>query len=76
MTQNDAAPDLKILGDEITLQPLGYVKPEQRPRHDEKEEALMHHMARFRSEPLQFVAVPLSLFICAFPFISSKNVPL
>lgn len=56
-SNDDAAPDLKILGDEITLHPLGYVKPEQRqkPRHDEKEEALMHHMARFRSEPLRSV---------------------
>lgn len=49
---DDSAPDLKILGDQITLQPSGYIKP---PRDDEKEEALMKHMARFRSEPLQCV---------------------
>jgi hypothetical protein len=46
-----SAPDLQILGDEITLQPSGYV--ESKERNYEKEEALMKHMARFRSEPLQ-----------------------
>lgn len=49
---DDSAPDLKILGDQITLQPSGYIKTQ---RDDEKEEALMKHMARFRSEPLQYV---------------------
>ncbi|CCF40264.1 acyltransferase [Colletotrichum higginsianum] len=58
---DDSAPDLKILGDQITLQPSGYVKPSQ-PRHDEKEEALMKHMARFRSEPLQFLR-EVSLYV-------------
>lgn len=48
---NESAPDLQILGDEITLQPSGYFEPST--RKDEKEEALMEHMARFRSEPLQ-----------------------
>jgi hypothetical protein len=50
---NDSPPDLQILGDEITLQPSGYFEPST--RKDEKEEALMEHMARFRSEPLQYV---------------------
>jgi hypothetical protein len=49
---SNSAPDLKILGDQITLQPSGYLKPPH-ARDDEKEEALMRHMARFRSEPLQ-----------------------
>ena len=44
-------PDLQILGDEITLQPSGFV--ESRQRHDEKEHALMQNTVRFRSEPLQ-----------------------
>lgn len=47
----DSAPDLKILGDSITLQPSGYVEPPSSAR----EEALMKHMASFRSEPLQYV---------------------
>jgi 1-acyl-sn-glycerol-3-phosphate acyltransferase len=55
-----SAPDLQILGDQITLQPSGYLEPPKAP-DNEKEEVLMKHMARFRSEPLQFVPPPLSL---------------
>ncbi|KAL1836570.1 hypothetical protein VTJ49DRAFT_4910 [Mycothermus thermophilus] len=52
--RHDAAPDLRILGDRITLQPSGYVEPA--PGVGEgKEEALMKNMARFRSEPLRFL---------------------
>ncbi len=51
----DSAPDLQILGDQITLQPSGYVEPPDVSQEGEKEEALMKHMARFRSEPLQYV---------------------
>lgn len=51
----DSAPDLRILGDQITLQPSGYVEPSKAVRREGREEALMHHMARFRSEPLQCV---------------------
>lgn len=54
----DSAPDLQILGDQITLQPRSYVEPAQ----SDKEEALMHHMARFRSEPLQFLR-EVSLYV-------------
>lgn len=55
----DSAPDLRILGDQITLQPSGLVEPPPGVAPDEagKEEALMKHMARFRSEPLQYVVV-------------------
>jgi hypothetical protein len=56
----DSAPDLQILGDQITLQPRSYVEPQQ--QDGEKEEALMQHMARFRSEPLQFVT-PFNLIV-------------
>lgn len=45
----ETAPDLQILGDEITLQPSGFVEPEGR----EKEHALMKNAVRFRSEPLR-----------------------
>ncbi|KAJ9134121.1 Dihydroxyacetone phosphate acyltransferase [Pleurostoma richardsiae] len=55
----DSAPDLRILGDQVTLQPSGFVEP---PRADEKEEALMHHMKRFRSEPLAFLR-EISLYV-------------
>lgn len=49
---NNSAPDLQILGDEITLQPGGYLEPEK-GAVEGKEEALMNQFASFRSEPLQ-----------------------
>lgn len=55
----DSAPDLQILGDQITLQPSGLVETQ---RDEDKEEALMQHMARFRSEPLQFLR-EVSLYV-------------
>ncbi|KAI1845870.1 hypothetical protein JX266_007957 [Neoarthrinium moseri] len=57
----DSAPDLQILGDQITLQPRSYVEP-PRVQDGGKEEALMQHMARFRSEPLQFLR-EVSLYV-------------
>jgi|SRR5687768_16179947 hypothetical protein len=51
-TTSDSAPDLKILGDEITLQPSGYVEPAV---VEGKEEALMSQFASFRAEPLKYV---------------------
>ncbi|KAK6224184.1 hypothetical protein LQW54_000333 [Pestalotiopsis sp. IQ-011] len=55
-----SAPDLQILGDQITLQPRSYVEPQQ--QDGGKEEALMKHMASFRSEPLQFLR-EVSLYV-------------
>lgn len=49
---SNSAPDLQILGDEITLQPGGYLEPEN-GAEEGKEEALMNQFASFRSEPLQ-----------------------
>lgn len=49
----NSAPDLKILGDQVTFQPSG-VEPGAAQDGD-KEEALMKQMSRFRSEPLQYV---------------------
>ncbi|SPO03238.1 related to glycerol-3-phosphate acyltransferase [Cephalotrichum gorgonifer] len=54
----DAAPDLQIRGDEITLQPSGLVEPKER----EKEHALMKNAVRFRSDPLQFLR-EVSLYV-------------
>lgn len=54
----DSAPDLQILGDQITLQPAGYVEPppSAAPTNAQpEEEALMQHSAHFRSDPLQFL---------------------
>ncbi|PHH60936.1 hypothetical protein CDD81_1047 [Ophiocordyceps australis] len=58
---NDSAPDLQILGDEITLQPSGYVRP-QGVVQEGKEEALLHQFASFRAEPLQFLR-EVSLYV-------------
>lgn len=57
----DSAPDLQILGDQITLQPSGYVEPPSSASHQD-EEALMKHTAHFRSEPLQFLR-EVSLYV-------------
>lgn len=57
---SDSAPDLRILGDEITLQPSGFVEPPKRTRDEGKEQLLMENFARFRSEPLQCVILPSS----------------
>lgn len=48
----NSAPDLQILGDEVTLQPSGFVEPSKKIPEG-KEEALMDKFASFRSEPLQ-----------------------
>ena len=53
---SNSAPDLQILGDEITLQPSGYVK-DQGVAQEGREEALMNQFASFRSEPLQYVII-------------------
>lgn len=61
----DSAPDLQILGDQITLQPSGYVEPPASstvPTQAQEEEALMKHTAHFRSEPLQFLR-EVSLYV-------------
>lgn len=58
--RHDSAPDLRILGDRITLQPSGFVEPppsltKTAAGEEGKEpEALMKNMARFRSEPLRY----------------------
>ncbi|KAK1251178.1 hypothetical protein MKX07_005733 [Trichoderma sp. CBMAI-0711] len=58
---SSSAPDLQILGDEITLQPSGFVEPKPVAQED-KEEALMNHSHSFRSEPLQFLR-EVSLYV-------------
>ncbi|PMD35963.1 glycerol-3-phosphate acyltransferase [Hyaloscypha variabilis F] len=50
-----SAPDLEILGDQVTLHPSGYVEPPARRQDGDKERNLVEHMARFRSSPLEFL---------------------
>ncbi|OIW32732.1 acyltransferase-domain-containing protein [Coniochaeta ligniaria NRRL 30616] len=66
----DSPPDLQILGDKITLQPSGFVEAS---REDEKEEALMKQMSRFRSEPLQFLR-EVSLYVSGTGWRAYDNV--
>ncbi|KAI0198111.1 acyltransferase-domain-containing protein [Astrocystis sublimbata] len=61
----DSAPDLQILGDQITLQPRSYVETRRPPvpvPSSLDEGALMQNMARFRSEPLRFLR-EVSLYV-------------
>ncbi|KAI1383692.1 acyltransferase-domain-containing protein [Hypoxylon trugodes] len=66
----DSAPDLQILGDQITLQPRSYVEAR---RHEDQEEPLLHNMARFRSEPLQFLR-EVSLYVSGTGWRAYDNV--
>ncbi|KAK7749121.1 hypothetical protein SLS62_008408 [Diatrype stigma] len=67
----DSAPDLQILGDQITLQPRSYV--DARHEDQDHEEALMKHMASFRSEPLQFLR-EVSLYVSGTGWRAYENV--
>jgi len=49
-----SAPDLDILGDQVTIHPTGYVEPPT-PNHEGQERNLVEHMARFRESPLDFL---------------------
>lgn len=48
-----SAPDLDILGDQITIHPTGYVEPSS--KNEGQERNLVEHMARFRDSPLDFL---------------------
>lgn len=51
----DSAPDLELLGDQVTFQPRGYMEPLQSAEDGDKERNLVEHMARFRTSPLEFL---------------------
>lgn len=50
----DSAPDLDILGDQVTIHPAGYVQPPA-ALQEGKEQNLVEHMARFRESPFDFL---------------------
>ncbi|KAK4121631.1 acyltransferase-domain-containing protein [Parathielavia appendiculata] len=70
--RQDSAPDLRILGDSVTLQPSGYVEPAF-TGEDIGGEALMKNMARFRSEPLRFLR-EISLYVSGTGWRAYDNV--
>ena len=49
-----SAPDLDILGDQLTIHPTGYVQPPY-TQNEGQERNLVEHMARFRESPLDFL---------------------
>ncbi|KAI0173264.1 acyltransferase-domain-containing protein [Hypoxylon sp. FL1284] len=70
----DSAPDLQILGDQITLQPRSYIES----RRQDDQEPLMHNMAHFRSEPLHLFSVrflrEVSLYVSGTGWRAYNNV--
>lgn len=48
-----SAPDIDILGDQVTLHPSGYIEPPKQQKDGDR--VLMENGARFRSSPLEFV---------------------
>ena len=50
----NSAPDLDILGDQVTIHPAGYVQPPV-VGDGGQERNLVEHMARFRESPLDFL---------------------
>jgi len=51
----DSAPDLELLGDQLTFQPKGYIEPFDQDGDGKNERNLVEHMARFRTSPLESV---------------------
>ena len=49
----DSAPDLELLGDQLTFQPKGYIDPFEQDEEGKNERNLVEHMARFRTSPLE-----------------------
>ena len=49
-----SAPDLDILGEQVTIHPTGYIDPPV-SKHESYERNLVEHMARFRESPLDFL---------------------
>jgi hypothetical protein len=57
-SQRSSAPDLEILGDQVTLRPSGYIEPSEQQDDDDKDRALMGRNARFRKSPLEYALFP------------------
>lgn len=62
------APDISILGDQVTLHPSGYVSEQT-----EQESELVGHMARFRSSPLDFMR-EVSLYVSGTGWRAYDNI--
>ncbi|KAJ1326840.1 Glycerol-3-phosphate acyltransferase C-terminal region [Microdochium nivale] len=65
----NSAPDLQILGDQVTFQPRSYIEE----RSEDNDEALMKNMHSFRAEPLQFLR-EVSLYVSGTGWRAYDNV--
>ncbi|KAL9102964.1 MAG: hypothetical protein Q9163_001951 [Psora crenata] len=59
-TSPTSAPDLDILGDQVTIHPGGYVEPPSEA--EDRDRNLVEHMASFRESPLEFLR-EVSLYV-------------
>lgn len=50
-----SAPDLEILGNQVTVHPAGYLVESPGAQEEGSERNLVEHMARFRQSPLDFL---------------------
>lgn len=52
-----SAPDLDILGDQVTLHPSGYIEPPRSQFNEGNEHNLVENVARFRTSPLEYEVI-------------------
>lgn len=55
ITDGDSAPDLEIVGDQVTIHPSGFTGGPEVQDDTITERNLVRHMARFRETPLEFL---------------------
>ncbi|KAI5297083.1 hypothetical protein KEM55_005157 [Ascosphaera atra] len=68
------APDLEIVGDQVTIHPSGYTSSTaaQKDGEDIEERKLVRNMARFRENPIEFLK-ELSLFVSGTGWRAYEN---
>ncbi|KAI9665512.1 MAG: hypothetical protein M1831_001654 [Alyxoria varia] len=73
-TPPGAAPDISIVGDQVTLYPTGYTEsPAAAHHHDTHDRNLVEHMARFRESPYEFLR-EISLHVQGSGWRSYENI--
>lgn len=67
------APDLEIVGDQITIHPAGFISDPTSKDDGIEERKLVRHMARFRENPFEFLK-EVSLFVSGTGWRAYDNV--
>ncbi|KAI5299285.1 hypothetical protein KEM56_003362, partial [Ascosphaera pollenicola] len=67
------APDLEIVGDQITIHPAGYISDPMSKDVDIEERKLVRNMARFRENPFEFLK-EVSLFVSGTGWRAYDNI--